>query len=355
MYYKAFRHGSKVGKYQSRLGSPDVEYEVGGTYAIKDDEKPVLCAKGYHACAIAVHCFRMDYGYKFHKDVLGIIELSGDIVCDDIKSAGRKMTITRILTREEMYQHCTGTLVNDYKFICAHDAMQINSIPTDCPQEWYRECVLHRDGDKPALIDITGLAEWYVNGKLHRDDDKPARIQPDGSMEWYVNGKFHRLGDKPAKIIEVPSGVSMSWMMYWMVNGRSHRDDDNPAIISDLYMQWYTDGKLNRDCDDKPASISQLETSWFVNDKLHRLGDKPASVQSNGNLFWYINGFPHREGDKPAVISSIFRMEWYNMNKLHREGSKPAVIHLNGTCMDWYVNGMSTMYRRVSKGVFITG
>lgn len=60
----------------------------------------------------------------------------------------------------------------------------------------YKNGRLHRDGDKPAVIDACGRF-WYKNGNLHRDGDKPAVILRDGSRFWYKNDAYHRIG-KPA-------------------------------------------------------------------------------------------------------------------------------------------------------------
>lgn len=58
---------------------------------------------------------------------------------------------------------------------------------------------LHSFDDRPAIVyESSGAQYWYKNGKLHRDRDKPAVIDREGAQYWYKNGKFHREGDKPA-------------------------------------------------------------------------------------------------------------------------------------------------------------
>ena len=46
--------------------------------------------------------------------------------------------------------------------------------------EYRKNGILHRDGDKPAVIYNDGTMFWYKEGKIHRDGDKPAVIYPDG-------------------------------------------------------------------------------------------------------------------------------------------------------------------------------
>jgi hypothetical protein len=62
----------------------------------------------------------------------------------------------------------------------------------DGNERWYKNDKLHRDGDKPAVIEADGTQRWYQNGNLHRDDDKPAIIWADGTQEWYRNGVQYR-------------------------------------------------------------------------------------------------------------------------------------------------------------------
>ena len=53
--------------------------------------------------------------------------------------------------------------------------------------EYYKNGVLHRDGDLPAVISARGDLEYYKNGRRHRDNG-PAVIRKDGVCSWYKNG-----------------------------------------------------------------------------------------------------------------------------------------------------------------------
>ena len=34
--------------------------------------------------------------------------------------------------------------------------------------EWWQDGVLHRDGDKPAVIDSNGIMEWWIEGEQQK-------------------------------------------------------------------------------------------------------------------------------------------------------------------------------------------
>jgi len=72
----------------------------------------------------------------------------------------------------------------------------------------YRNDVLHRDGDLPAVEYSDGSKCWYRDGELHREGDKPAIEIAEGTKHWYKNGLPHRDDNKPAKITE--NGI-LSW------------------------------------------------------------------------------------------------------------------------------------------------
>ena len=108
----------------------------------------------------------------------------------------------------------------------------------DGSEYWRKDGELHRDGDKPAIINADGTMEWWVEGQLHRDGDQPAIIWADGAREWYDHGKLHRDGDQPAII--APSGTK-----YWYKYGLRHRDGGKPAVIwADGGKDWWVNGDL---------------------------------------------------------------------------------------------------------------
>ena len=83
---------------------------------------------------------------------------------------------------------------------------------------WYKNGLMHRDNDKPAVIFPNNTKAWYKNGKIHRDGDKPAVMGVNGTKMWYKNGLLHRGGGKPAIIL--PSGTKE-----WWKNGQFIKDN----------------------------------------------------------------------------------------------------------------------------------
>ena len=53
---------------------------------------------------------------------------------------------------------------------------------------WYKNGILHGDGDEPAEVWADGSRLWRKNGELHRDGDEPAVVYANGSQFWYKNG-----------------------------------------------------------------------------------------------------------------------------------------------------------------------
>jgi hypothetical protein len=57
--------------------------------------------------------------------------------------------------------------------------------------------VIHREGDKPAIVYADGTRLWYKDGKLHRKGNRPAVVGADGGQLWYYMGNLYREGDGP--------------------------------------------------------------------------------------------------------------------------------------------------------------
>lgn len=150
-------------------------------------------------------------------------------------------------------------------------------------EKWYRNGVLHRDDDLPAIVTKYYQA-WYCNGVLHRDGDLPAYIHVNGVLlKWYEHGKLHRDGDLPAYI-------HIDGEQMWYQHGKLHRDDDLPAHIdTNGYQSWYQNGLCHRD-HDKPAVIAHHYQWWCQFDKFHRNGGRPALVTRYGHCQWYRYG-----------------------------------------------------------------
>ncbi len=96
------------------------------------------------------------------------------------------------------------------------------------------------DIEKPVvkLDPATGLMveRYYMRGKLHRDDDKPAVIEYDPGTnhvvreQWFRHGKLHRDGNRPA-FIEYSASTGKVVLEVFFEDGRLHRGDNTPSAI----------------------------------------------------------------------------------------------------------------------------
>ena len=77
---------------------------------------------------------------------------------------------------------------------------------------WYKDRLLHRDDDLPAIMWANGDRFWYQNGKIFRCGNLPAIERNNGDKEWRLNGRLHQVNDRPA--IERLNGNNE-----WFVNG----------------------------------------------------------------------------------------------------------------------------------------
>jgi hypothetical protein len=111
----------------------------------------------------------------------------------------------------------------------------IYCLDVDGATVWYKNDVIHREGDEPAIITRTSKM-WIKNGKRHREGDKPAIID-DNLKAWCVNNKYHREGDKPA--------IETRQVNIWFKHGRKHRDGRQPAVIySNGNKEFWVNGIL---------------------------------------------------------------------------------------------------------------
>lgn len=78
-------------------------------------------------------------------------------------------------------------------------------------------CLLHRDGDLPAVIWKDGSKHWWKNGSRHRDGNLPAIINNDGRILWYVNGLRHRING-PA----VYEKNMFTTCIIWYIKGKNY-------------------------------------------------------------------------------------------------------------------------------------
>lgn len=73
-----------------------------------------------------------------------------------------------------------------------------------------KKCVIHRDGDLPAIIWADGTKFYYKHDKLHRDNGLPAVELANGNKFYYKHGKLHRDNGLPAG--EYSNGIKEYWI-----------------------------------------------------------------------------------------------------------------------------------------------
>lgn len=91
----------------------------------------------------------------------------------------------------------------------------------------------HRE-DGPAVENENGDKWWWKNGLIHRDGDDPAVEMHDGSKHWFKDGIRHR-----------ESGPAIEWAdgtKQWWLNGKLHREDGAAVEWSNGDKQWALDG-----------------------------------------------------------------------------------------------------------------
>lgn len=80
----------------------------------------------------------------------------------------------------------------------------------------FKDGKIHRDDDKPAVINKDNEKYWYQNNVLHRVNN-PAVIKLDSEL-WYLNGRRHRIGG--------PSFYGRGFESRWYVNGLEYDEQE---------------------------------------------------------------------------------------------------------------------------------
>jgi len=117
----------------------------------------------------------------------------------------------------------------------------------------------------------------FKDGVVHRDHDLPAIEDEDGDCQWYQHGYWHRDGDRPAC---VRSDGFLQWRKY----GLLHRDHDQPASVTDDRQAWWWRGYPHRLAG--PATIDCAGQTWLQWKQLHR-EDGPA-IEYTGKIEYYL-------------------------------------------------------------------
>jgi len=163
---------------------------------------------------------------------------------------------------------------------------------------WYKEGILHRDNELPAV-------EWginklyYINGKLLIPNTQPNYIVNKWGNKCTYNdkGQLHSYNDQPALVR--PNGTKE-----WWLNGKLIRNNGLPAIVSSAGTEWTQnkDGSWNAKRIEYVTDKFGNKCLYDDNDKLHSYNDLPALVLSVGTKYWYKHGNLHRDNDLPAIF-----------------------------------------------------
>lgn len=103
-----------------------------------------------------------------------------------------------------------------------------------------RRMILLEKIPSPSLVIKRGkqVQKFWLNkyGELHSKNGNPAEIKRTGTAVWYRNGLIHRDGDMPAEI------VYKSGTMLWCRNGIVCREGLKPAMITVSNVYWHECG-----------------------------------------------------------------------------------------------------------------
>ena len=180
-------------------------------------------------------------------------------------------------------------------------------------EAWYKNDLVHRDGDKPARINYSGYDDkrvvvveaWFQYGKKHRELTKPARIDYDGKgtekrnilfERGYTEGdkkwvKTYRNGELRGADGEFPIGNDRSvyiesyddyGIVEWRKSGDANIYDDGkyPSRVTDygnlklIHNNWQKDGSWVEDgiCSVEFPRNGMLETIWVArNGDFHKI------------------------------------------------------------------------------------
>lgn len=156
----------------------------GGIYEIK--EPLVQWTSGFHFYDVPIKVGSFEE--STHK--CAIIKVLGSMMFKDCTLFTNKIKILKFVTKEELLQECGD---------------RIFEVPTG--EYHFKNNLLHRDNDLPAMICENGNRIWYQNGKFKRENGLPTIVRYDGQQDWTnEDGQLHRDNGLPAVIC--PDGFS---------------------------------------------------------------------------------------------------------------------------------------------------
>ena len=144
-----------------------------------------------------------------------------------------------------------------------------------------------------TVVNDGEIIRYYRDGVLHRDNDKPAVVYSDGSREWWVHGKRLRWDPRsPTEIRCNPAtkNYEVSGTRVWHnIDGQIHREDEPAVIHADGSREWWQNGQRYRKNGLPTVETAEGRRMWHNRSGvLHRLG-LPAVIGPEGPE-WWVNG-----------------------------------------------------------------
>ena len=87
-------------------------------------------------------------------------------------------------------------------------------IDEDGNQFWYKDNLLHRDDDLPAIIYTGGIKFWHQNGLWHRENG-PADMWADGENCWWIEGVSYSFDEWCLKLNKSPKEKAYLLLKYF--------------------------------------------------------------------------------------------------------------------------------------------
>jgi len=197
--------------------------------------------------------FEIDESYKheqdgniFHFDDEGKFHRDGDLPAVEYKDGKKEYYKHGKLYDPETNQEKPMVKITPKPGYPGHKDVQVTypdgtieygiEYPTGMMEYRNKKGQVHRDGDKPAVIEPGGGKVWYKNGIKSRDNDLPAAEYPHAKYWYGLQGHKHRDNDLPA--VEFTNG-SKHWYRY----GDLHREGKPAVIDSDGTIQYWERGR----------------------------------------------------------------------------------------------------------------
>ncbi len=204
------------------------QFTEGGVFVQYGTLQP--CANGFHFCLNPKNVD--EYYYRFGTNSTSpdentqyeyaIVEALGQTIHEQKKSVTNVIKIHKIISRTELesffdnyskeniikFMNISGlkpivqstqsdlTVNTNYEIDCEF----VLTVRSDGSKIYFKNNLLHRANDLPAIVLGNGDQQWWFEGKLHRVDDKPTVVYANGHQEWYIKGKRCKIWVQPALV-----------------------------------------------------------------------------------------------------------------------------------------------------------